>query len=185
MQAATASRASDAGRIRACIASFERSKAFPGGRNAKEKAFGNPCYITRVERAFGHDTAAPTAAALASGALAVAAATFLLELSRTLAERAKGRWYAGNGRDVFHGGAVAVLTGAFTWNGLHPAIAFFAAATVSIAPLLILDLLPPRRGPRIATLFALFALGSAPALVDPRSIEETVEAVARALFRSP
>ncbi|MFL5438086.1 MAG: hypothetical protein ACJ79W_02915 [Myxococcales bacterium] len=138
-----------------------------------------------MERAFGHDTAAPTAAALASGALAVAAATFLLELSRTLAERAKGRWYAGNGRDVFHGAAVAVLTGAFAVNGLHPAIAFFAAATVSIAPLLMLDFLPPRRGARIATLFALFALGSAPALIDPRSIRDAIDAVARALFRSP
>src|SRR3954470_12651560 len=46
MQAASASRASDAGRIRACIASFERSKALPGGQRAKEKAFGKPCYIT-------------------------------------------------------------------------------------------------------------------------------------------
>jgi hypothetical protein len=138
-----------------------------------------------VERAFGPDAAAPSTAGLASGALAVAAATFLLELSRTLAERAKGRWYAGNGRDVFHGGAVAVLTAAFAVNGLQPAIAFFAATTVSIAPLLVLDLLSPRRGTRIATLFALFALGSAPALVDPRSIGETVNAVARALFRSP
>jgi hypothetical protein len=141
--------------------------------------------MTPVERAFGHDTAAPTIAGLASGALAVAVATFLLELSRTLAERARGRWYAGNGRDVFHGGAVAVLTAAFAVNGLHPAIAFAAATTVSIAPLLIVDLLPPRRIARIATLFALFALGSAPPLVDPRSIQEIVNAVARALFRSP
>ena len=141
--------------------------------------------MTGVERSFGHDAAAPTVAGLASGALAVVAATFLLELSRTLAERARGRWYAGNGRDVFHAGAVAVLTGAFALNGLPPAIAFLAAATVSIAPLLILDDLPPRRGPRVAVLFALFALASAPALVDPGSIETTVYAVARTLFRSP
>src|SRR5205823_6950339 len=140
--------------------------------------------MTRVERLFGRD-AAPTVAGLASGAVAVAAATFLLELSRTLAERARGRWYAGNGRDVFHGGAVAVLSGAFALNGLPPAIAFLAAATVSIAPLLILDALTPRRGPRVATLFALFALASAPPLVDPRSIETAVDTVARALFRSP
>src|SRR3954465_12914362 len=122
--------------------------------------------MTRVERPFGHDAAAPAVAGFAVGALAVVVATFLLELSRTRAERARGRWYAGNGRDVFHAGAVAVLTGAFAVNGLHPAIAFFAAATVSIAPLLMLDFLPPRRGARIATLFALFALGSAPALID-------------------
>jgi len=141
--------------------------------------------MTAVERSFGHDAAAPTVAGLASGALAVLAATFLLELSRTLAERARGRWYAGNGRDVFHAGAVAVLMAAFAVNGLPPAIAFLAAATVSVAPLLILDDLPPRRGPRVAVLFALFALASAPPLVDPRSIEGVVGAVAKALFRSP
>jgi len=141
--------------------------------------------MTGVERSFGHDAAAPTVAGLAGGALAVAAATFLLELSRTLAERARGRWYAGNGRDVFHAGAVAVLTAAFALNGLPPAIAFLAAATVAIAPLLILDDLPPRRGPRVAVLFALFALASAPPLIDPRSIETAVDTVARALFRSP
>jgi hypothetical protein len=141
--------------------------------------------MTGVERSFGHDAAAPTVAGLASGALAVVSATFLLELSRTLAERARGRWYAGNGRDLFHAGAVAVLMLAFAFNGLPPAIAFLAAATVSIAPLLILDDLPARRGPRVAVLFALFALASAPPLVDPRSIETAVNAVARALFRSP
>ena len=102
-----------------------------------------------------------------------------------LAERARGRWYAGNGRDVFHAGAVAVLTAAFAFNGLPPAIAFLAGATVSIAPLLILDDLPSKRGPRVAVLFALFAIASAPAVVDPRSIETAVDAVARALFRSP
>jgi len=141
--------------------------------------------MTCVERSFGHDAAAPSVAGLASGALAVAAATFLLELSRTLAERARGRWYAGNGRDVFHAGAVAVLTAAFAFNGLPPAIAFLAGATVSIAPRLILDDLPSKRGPRVAVLFALFAIASAPAVVDPRSIETAVDAVARALFRSP
>src|SRR4051812_722242 len=140
--------------------------------------------MTGVERSFGH-AAAPTVAGLASGALAVAAATFLLELSRTLAERARGRWYAGNGRDVFHAAAVAVLMAAFALNGLPPAIAFLAAATVSIAPLLILDDLPRRRGPRVAVLFALFALASAPPLVDARSIENVVTAAAQALFRSP
>jgi len=141
--------------------------------------------MTGVERSFGHDAAAPTVAGLVSGALAVAAATFLLELSRTLAERARGRWYAGNGRDLFHAGAVAVLMAAFAFNGLPHAIAFLAAATVAIAPLLVLDDLPPRRAPRVAILFALFALASAPPLVDPRSIEGVVGAVAQALFRSP
>jgi hypothetical protein len=141
--------------------------------------------MTRVERPFGHDAAAPAVAGFAVGALAVVVATFLLELSRTLAERARGRWYAGNGRDVFHAGAVAVLTGAFAVNGLHPAIAFFAAATVCIAPLVILDDLMPRRGPRVATLFALIALASAPPLLDPRGIESVLQAVARTLFRNP
>src|SRR5437763_14041893 len=108
--------------------------------------------MTGVERSFGHDAAAPTVARLASGALAIAAATFLLELSRTLAERARGRWYAGNGRDVFHGGAVAALTSAFAFNGLSPAAAFVAAATPSVAPLLFLDELPPRRKARAALL---------------------------------
>ena len=140
--------------------------------------------MTGVERSFGPDAAAPSVAGLASGALAIAAATFLLELSRTLAERARGRWYAGNGRDVFHAGAVAVLTAGFAFNGLSPAIAFFAAATVSILPLLILDDLPPRRGPRVAVLVALFAIASAPPLVDPGSIESAINAVAQALFRS-
>ena len=32
---------------------------------------------------------------------------------------------------------------------------------------------------------AMFAIASAPAVVDPRSIETAVDAVARALFRSP
>jgi hypothetical protein len=137
-----------------------------------------------VERPFGHDAAALSLAGVASGVIAVLAATFLLELSRTLAERARGRWYAGNGRDVFHGGAVAALTAAFAVNGLPLAIAFVAAVTVSIAPLLILDDLTPHRGPRVATLLALFALSSAPPLVDPHSIAQTVDVVVHALFRS-
>jgi hypothetical protein len=43
------------------------------------------------------------------GALGVLTAAALLELSRTLAETYKGRWFAGNGRDVFHVAAVGVL----------------------------------------------------------------------------
>ena len=48
-------------------------------------------------------------AGLALGALAVLAATALLELSRTLAETYRGRWYAGNGRDVFHAAAAVAM----------------------------------------------------------------------------
>src|SRR5712671_7880683 len=125
--------------------------------------------MTDVERSFGHDAAAPTVAGLASGALAVVAATFLLELSRTLAERARGRWYAGNGRDVFHAGAVAVLGAAYFLSGLPPALAFAMAATVCIPPLLIIDEVPERRR-RVALFLAILALGSAPALIDAPAI---------------
>src|SRR5205823_7930649 len=92
-------------------------------------------------------------AGLALGALAVLAATALLELSRTLAETYRGRWFAGNGRDVFHTGAALALAAALLANGLPPALAALVSATVLMLPLLFLDSLPARRQPRAAMLF--------------------------------
>jgi hypothetical protein len=128
-----------------------------------------------------HRDVAP-AVGLLAGAAAVLAATFLLELSRTLAERYRGRWYAGNGRDVIHAAAAAVLAVAFALNGLPPALAFVAAATATIAPLLLLDDLPPRRPARVGVLLALFAIASLPAIVAPQSVVGAGNAVARVLF---
>jgi hypothetical protein len=120
---------------------------------------------------------------VALGALAVLSAAALLELSHTLAERYRGRWFAGNGRDVFHVAAVGVLASTLLANGLPPALACFAAATVAIIPLLFLDSLPARRPARVAFLLALIALAAAPLLLEPRSIVDACNAMARALFR--
>src|SRR5919201_400963 len=95
------------------------------------------------------------AAGVALGVLAVLVASALLELSRTLAETYRGRWFAGNGRDVFHAAAALAMAFALFANGLPPALAAFASATVLMIPLLILDSLPARRPPRAAMLFAL------------------------------
>jgi hypothetical protein len=122
------------------------------------------------------------AAALALGALAIVVATALLELSRTLAEAYRGRWFAGNGRDVFHAGALLVLAGALLANGLPPALAALAAATLLLLPLLFLDSLPPRRSARVAMLLALVGIAAAPALLAPHSIVDAANAIARALF---
>lgn len=119
---------------------------------------------------------------LALGALAVLAATALLELSRTLAETYRGRWFAGNGRDVFHATAAAVIASALLVNGLSPALACLAAASLLLPPLLFLDSLPARRAPRVAMLLALVGLAAAPPILEPRSIVEMANAVARALF---
>jgi len=105
----------------------------------------------------------------------------LFELSRTLAEVARGRWYAGNGRDVFHAAAVAALGAAYFANGLPPAVALVVAATVSIPPLLLIDELPDR-GRRLPLFLALLALGSAPALFDAPQVVAATNALARALF---
>jgi hypothetical protein len=121
-------------------------------------------------------------AGLALGALAVLAATALLELSRTLAETYRGRWFAGNGRDVFHASAALALAAALLANGLPPALAVLVAATVLMLPLLFLDSLPARRQPRAALLFALVALATAPPLLEPQSIVDAANAVARLLF---
>jgi hypothetical protein len=123
----------------------------------------------------------PPGAGLAIGALAVVLGAGLFELSRTLAEVARGRWYAGNGRDVFHAAAVAALGGAYFLNGLPPALAFAMAATVSIPPLLLIDELPDRRR-RLPLFLCVLALGSLPTLVDAPRIVTAINALARALF---
>jgi hypothetical protein len=119
---------------------------------------------------------------LALGLLAVLSATALLELSRTLAEAYRGRWFAGNGRDVFHVAAAGVLASALFVNGLPLALACLAAATLLILPLLFLDDLPPRRPARMALLLALVGLAAAPPLLEPRSIVDGANLVARVLF---
>lgn len=121
--------------------------------------------------------------ALLVGAVAVLAAAALLELSRSLAEKFRGRWFAGNGRDVFHVAAGGVITSALLLNGLPPALACLAAASLLMLPLLFLDALPSRRPPRVALLLALVGLAAAPPLLEPRSIVDTANAVARVLFR--
>src|SRR5712671_2654343 len=123
----------------------------------------------------------PPGAGLAVGAVAVLLGAGLFELSRTLAEVARGRWYAGNGRDVFHAAAVAALGAAYFANGLPPAVALVVAATVSIPPLLLIDELPDR-GRRLPLFLALLALGSAPALFDAPQVVAATNALARALF---
>ena len=136
-------------------------------------------------------------AGLALGALAVLAATALLELSRTLAETYRGRWFAGNGRDVFHAGAALALAAALLANGLPPALAVLMYALLTGRP--------PFRGETVLAaldkgyakvdeltaaaaevvgtmLLALVALGTAPPLLEPQSIVEAANAIARLLF---
>jgi len=124
------------------------------------------------------------AAALAFGALAVLAATALLELSRTLAETYRGRWFAGNGRDVFHAGALLVVALSLLGNGLPPALAGLAAASLLMLPLFLLDSLPAHRAKRVPMLLALVGIAAAPPLLEPRSIVQAANAVARLLFSS-
>ena len=137
-----------------------------------------------VEPLGSFERAVDPAAGLAFGALSVVAATGLLELSRTLAETYRGRWFAGNGRDVFHAGALLVIAAALLANGLPPAIAALAAASLLVLPLLFLDSLPARRPQRLAMLFALVGIGAAPPLLEPSSIVQAANAVARLLFSS-
>lgn len=119
---------------------------------------------------------------VAVGAMAVLAATGLLELSRTLAEAYRGRWFAGNGRDLFHAGAGIAMAFALWLVGLPPALACLASATVLVLPLLFLDSLPARRAQRVALLLGLVGLAAAPPVFEPRSIVEAASAVARVLF---
>ena len=120
--------------------------------------------------------------ALLFGGLCVLVATGLLELSRTLAEAYRGRWFAGNGRDVFHAASALAMAAALLANGLPPALAALAAAGVLILPLLFLDSLPARRPLRLAMLFALMGLAAAPPLFEPDSIVRAANEVARLLF---
>jgi len=120
--------------------------------------------------------------ALLVGGLCVLVATGLLELSRTLAEAYRGRWFAGNGRDVFHAASALAMVAALLANGLPPALAALAAAGLLILPLLFLDSLPSRRPLRLAMLFALVGLASAPPLFEPESIVRAANEVARLLF---
>ncbi len=136
----------------------------------------------RVEPLGNFDRSVAPSMGLALGALGVLTAAALFELSRTLAEKFKGRWFAGNGRDVFHVAAVGVLASTFLLNGFPAALACFAAATIAIVPLLFLDSLPARRPARLAFLLALIALASSPPLLEPRSIVDACNAMARTLF---
>jgi hypothetical protein len=116
------------------------------------------------------------------GALGVVVATGFLELSRSLAEAYRGRWFAGNGRDVFHAASALAMAGVLLANGLPPALAALAAACVLVLPLLFLDSLPARRPARLAMLFALVAIAAAPPLLEPESIVRAANQVARLLF---
>lgn len=123
-----------------------------------------------------------TAVAVAGAALAIVIATLLLELSRTLAERARGRWYAGNGRDVFHVAAALVVALALFVAGHPPALCGFVAAAICAPSLLALDGLPARRRTRVGLLLAIFALGMAAPVFAPRAVADGVNALARAAF---
>ena len=116
------------------------------------------------------------------GALAVLSAAALLELSRTLAEAYRGRWFAGNGRDLFHVGGVGVVGAGLFANGFPLPVACLLAATICAAPLLLIDALPGPRRKRLALLVALLALGSVPPLVAPRPVAAACNALARVLF---
>lgn len=137
----------------------------------------------RVEPLGDWDRIVPPTMGLALGALAVISAAALLELSRTLAETYRGRWFAGNGRDIFHVAAAAVLAAALYANGLPPALSCLTATSLLMLPLLFLDSLPARRPARIGFLLALVGLAAAPPLLEPASIVHTANLLARLLFR--
>jgi hypothetical protein len=116
------------------------------------------------------------------GVAAIFAATGLMELSRTLAETFRGRWFAGNGRDLFHGLAALAAAAAFFVNGLPLSLACLWAASTLLLPLLVLDSLPSRRSARTGLLFALIALAALPALLQPAAIVRSANSLARVLF---
>ncbi len=122
------------------------------------------------------------ALSLLVAALTALTAALLLELSRTLAERARGRWYAGNGRDVFHAGAVAALFAGLFAAGLPLALCGAAAAVICAPPLLVLDNLPGSRSARLGALVAMLVLGLAPAVLAPRAVADAANALARIAF---
>ena len=113
---------------------------------------------------------------------AVLTASALLELSRTLAEKYRGRWFAGNGRDLFHVSAVGVVASGLFANGLPLALACLVAATVCAAPLLLIDGLPGSRRERLLLLLLLFGVASTPAVVAPRAVVAACNAIATRLF---
>jgi hypothetical protein len=124
----------------------------------------------------------PQLPGLCLGVLAVVATSALLELSRTLAETFRGRWFAGNGRDLFHALAAFVSAAALYVNGLPPALACLWGASLLLVPLLLLDTLPARRPVRAALLLALVGLAAAPALLEPQSIVQAANTLAHKLF---
>lgn len=121
-------------------------------------------------------------AALGCAAAALLVAALLLELSRTLAERARGRWYAGNGRDLFHLAAAVAMGTGFSAVGLPLPLCGALAIAACALPLLVLDALPAHRPLRFAVLVALFAFGAAGPLAAPRLISNAGNALARAAF---
>ena len=120
-------------------------------------------------------------AGVGAGLLAAVAAASLFELSRQLADRHKGRWYAGNGRDLFHAGAAGVLAGALLLNGLPTALAFAVAFTAAIVPLMVIDWIHDQKR-RLLVLAVAVCLGILPALVAPERTVTIGNAMARALF---
>ncbi len=123
---------------------------------------------------------APLAGALLL-ALAAVGATLLFELSRALARRYQGRWFAGNGRDVFHLGAAVVMAAALFACGLPPPLAFAVAGSAAMIPLLVLDSIEARRA-RLAAIFAAIAAVLLPTAVAPSAVVRAGNAAARALL---
>ena len=124
----------------------------------------------------------PPLPGLLLGVAAIFAATGLMELSRTLAETFRGRWFAGNGRDLFHGLAGFVSAAALFVNGLPLALACLWAASSLLVPLLVLDALPQRRSARAGLLFALIAVAALPALLQPEAIVDSANTLTHKLF---
>lgn len=149
---------------------------FGAERKSATRAAVDPRPLGEVVRR----TPVTVALALAGGAALLS--TLLLELSRTLAERARGRWYAGNGRDLFHAGAAAALFAALAAAGLPLPLAAVCAAAICALPLLALDDLPRLRKVRLALLFAFFAAALCPPVLDPQAVADLGNAVARAAF---
>lgn len=133
----------------------------------------------------GHQRLLLPGPGLALGALAALCMAALLELSRTLSEKFRGRWFAGNGRDVFHGAAAAAGATALVANGFTLPLACLASASALLFPLLLLDALPAQRPARFGLLLALFALALAPPLLEPESLTAALNLVARLLFAPP
>jgi hypothetical protein len=122
-------------------------------------------------------------AGVALGAGASLVATLLFELSRQLADRYKGRWFAGNGRDVFHAGGVFSLAAALFVAGLPPAVAFAVAGSAAVVPLLSIDAVATQRK-RLLVLLVSIGVAVAPALAAPREVVRATNAAARAMFPS-